>query len=133
MTIKVAVSNTGAPTDTFISAELRRVGKDGLAAGLPLKALHGLSGTGLIEMVWNSAGVAAGNYTLVVDALDSEGKTQDTAVTELTLGVLSGTVKTLIAGPASFRPGMPVTATITFSNTGDALFSGIVYLPRVVR
>jgi hypothetical protein len=128
VTLNLALANTGAPTDTFVSAALRQIGNSALVAGLPLKAVHGLSGTASLALEWNSAGVPAGNYQLVVDLLDSEGKVQDSAASELSLGVLQGELASLTASRTSFKPGQLVTATLVFSNTGDMPFAGVAWI-----
>ena len=128
VTLNLVLANTGAPTDTFVSAALRQIGNNALVAGLPLKAVHGLSGTASLAIEWNSAGVPAGNYQLIVDLLDDEGKVQDTASTELTVGVLQGELASLTAARTSFKPGQLVTATLVFSNTGDVAFPGVAWI-----
>jgi hypothetical protein len=128
VTINLALANTGAPTDTYVSAALRQIGNNALVAGLPLKAVHGLSGTASLALEWNSAGVPVGNYQLVVDLLDSEGKVQDTAASELTVGLLRGELASLTAVRTSFRPGQLVTVTLVFSNTGDVPYQGLTWI-----
>ena len=128
VTLSLALANTGAPTDTVVSAALRQIGNNDLVAGLPLKAVHGLSGTALLDLVWNSAGVPAGNYQLVVDLLDSEGTVQDSAASELTVGVLQGELESLTAARTSFKPGQYVTITLVFSNTGDVPIQGLTWI-----
>jgi hypothetical protein len=57
-----------------------------------------------------------------------EAKVQDSAASELTVGVLQGELASLTAARTSFKPGQLVTATLVFSNTGDVAFPGVAWI-----
>ncbi len=122
----LVVDNSGAEQMLIVQPTVKSLSED-VETALPLRALHAITGTSMLDLVITET-LPAGDYYLDVTLLDMEGHVLDTEVTEFTVGVTAGEVTSLTATPTSFDPGDDIALTMTFQNTGDVTLNGVAVI-----
>jgi len=126
VTTTLVVDNSGAEQMLVVQPTVKSLSED-VETALPLRALHAITGTSMLDLVITDT-LLAGDYYLDVTLLDMEGHVLDTEVTEFTVGVSAGEVTSLTATPTSFDPGDDIALTMTFQNTGDVTLNGVAII-----
>ncbi len=122
----LVVNNSGVEQPVIVQPVVKSLSED-LETELPLRVLHAITGTSMLDLVITET-LAAGDYILDVTLLDMESHVLDTEVTEFTVGVAAGEVTGLTATPTSFDPGDDIALTMTFQNTGDVTLDGVAVI-----
>jgi hypothetical protein len=124
VTLDVVVSRTGRPADVIIQGSVRTRGTNHLLGGLPLITLHNLTGSAMADLTWDTRPYGAGDYQVVLELLDTQGRLLDTAVEEVQLGTHGARLTGLTASETTFSPGDAITLTMGVQNTGTVPISG---------
>jgi hypothetical protein len=127
--VKISLHNfAGLPQNGIVSAYIRRAGTRQVISGLLLETLYGLQGQAQYESVWDSAGAAPGEYTVVVELRDERGDLLASHEQSFTIGRYSGEVTQLWANPVQVQPGKPVHLAMSLLNTGSLPIEGSLVL-----
>ena len=120
VTVDLALQNGGAEaTDVVVSGTLNRPGTDEQVAQVFLETLGGLRGAGAFSPRFDTAGLAPGDYELLVVLRDRNGVELDRITTGLRLGAAQPELTGLSATPSPFTPGQTVHLTASVHNAGS--------------
>ncbi|MBN1642203.1 MAG: fibronectin type III domain-containing protein [Anaerolineae bacterium] len=125
VSIDLWVGNEGAAMDVLVEAAIVDSVSGELVDGLPLRALHEMSGRASFALVWDSAGVDAGEYAVEVTLHDEKGNVLDREADGFRLGVVLGKVLALTATPSAFSVGDVIDVDMVFRNAGDLPLEGV--------
>jgi hypothetical protein len=123
ITIHVGLHSV-APVDVLIEARVQRYGSDEPVAGLLLRTLAQLNGAASFSPVWDSRGVAPGEYDVRLTLRDTAGDVLDTATLGVRLGTRAAEVTGLAVTPSRFQPGQALQIMLDLRNSGTLDLSG---------
>ena len=122
--VDLQAANDGPALDTVVvEADVRDV-RGEVVSGLLLRSLHDLTGPVAFAPTWDSTGIPAGDYRVVVVLRDAEGAVLDRAETGVRLGLLQGEVTSLTVAPEVFAAGPLFDIDLAFANTGSLPITG---------
>jgi hypothetical protein len=125
VTLEMVVHKTGAlPWDVYVQASVRTRSTDQVVGGLPLKTLHDLAGTALVDLLWDTRPYGAGDYQVVVELLDGRGQLLDKASTDVRLGTVGARLTGMTANQEHFAPGDVIGLSLGVQNTGTVPIDG---------
>ena len=122
----LVVDNSGVEQPVIVQPVITSLSED-VETALPLRALHAITGTSMLDLVITET-LAAGDYVLDVTLVDMAGHVLDTEVAEFAVGVAEGEVTALTATPTLFQAGDDVDIALTFQNTGDVTLDGVAVI-----
>lgn len=115
--VDLQIQNDDPSLDVVVGAEIQNaVGE--VVFGLLMRSLHDLSGPVAFEPSWDSTGMPAGDYRVVVTLQNSESLVLDRAEVDFRLGTAQGEITTLTVDPGTFNAGPAFEVTMVFSHTG---------------
>jgi hypothetical protein len=124
VSVDLWVSNSGEPQDVIVKGSVNAGVSDQAVTGLDLRLMRELVGLSSLSLQWDSVGLAPGEYSIVIEVLDSNGNLLDSASEEFVLGIAATQVASLSATPGLFRPGDPVSLSMVIRNTGSVPITG---------
>jgi hypothetical protein len=126
------INNTGAARDVTVSAAMYTLGSYERVDGLLLEELEGLQGLATFSTIWDTTGIAAGDYYLIAELRDEFGALLDEHTQAIHLGRLELTALSMEA-PALFTPGDVIPLSLSLQNTGDqpASFTAVLQVQQL--
>jgi hypothetical protein len=124
VTVDVWLENSGPATDLIAQATLLTRAKGVVIDGLPLLTLHQAAGTASFAMEWDTTDAPTGDYTILIEILDTAGNLLDSLTEDFALGVAGAEVTAFSANQTEFTPGEALTLTMSVSNTGSISLTG---------
>lgn len=124
VSINLLIGNSGPAQEVVIDVLVRRYGSEEVIDGLPLRALHGLSGEASATMSWDSHGFSPGDYYADVTLNDTSGNWLDKRTCSFRIGKVQINVTSFRVEPRYFKLGETILLDLEAMNTGSCEVSG---------
>ncbi len=124
--INLGVQNDGAPDDFLVEATLRLAGDAPALDGLPLTALHDVTGTVHVEYEFTNTNLLeSGWYVIDVRLLDGSGEVElDREVVDFRYGLAAVETTLLEADTTLIKAGTPLQLSMAYTSQGETEVDG---------